>query len=135
MNEPHRTLCRVIYGDTDKMGYAYYGNYMRWFEIGRTELFRSMGLTYKSIEEKGVFLPVSEAFVKYVSPVRYDDKLIVETRIDSGVKGGVKFDYCIRKQEGDIICATGYTRHACVNPEGRLIRPPAFLSRLINETL
>ncbi|MEW5909558.1 MAG: acyl-CoA thioesterase, partial [Thermodesulfobacteriota bacterium] len=50
------TTCRVIYGDTDTMGYAYYGNYMRWFEIGRTELFREWGLTYKSIEENGVFL-------------------------------------------------------------------------------
>jgi len=56
---PHQTSIRVIYGDTDTMGYAYHANYLRWFEIGRTELFRSHGLPYKMIEEKAIFLPVS----------------------------------------------------------------------------
>ena len=55
----HKTTNRVIYGDTDKMGYAYNANYLRWFEIGRSEMFRSMGLSYKTIETRGFFLPVS----------------------------------------------------------------------------
>jgi acyl-CoA thioester hydrolase len=128
-----KTTCRVIYGDTDTMGYAYYGNYMRWFEIGRTELFREWGLTYKSIEESGVFLPVSETYCKYFSPVRYDDILVIETQVDPGIKGGVKFDYRIFKQEPETLCAAGYTKHACVDRQGAVIRPPKFLSRLIHE--
>ena len=58
----NRTTCRVIYGDTDNMGQAYYGNYFRWFEIGRTELFRSLGISYASVESRGIFLPVAEAY-------------------------------------------------------------------------
>ncbi|MGD8468111.1 MAG: thioesterase family protein, partial [Desulfobacterales bacterium] len=71
----HRTTCRVIYGDTDNMGQAYYGNYFRWFEMGRNELFRSMGLAYSSVEDQGIFLPVAEAYCKYVMPAKYDDRL------------------------------------------------------------
>jgi len=133
MNPSHRTSFRVLYGDTDKMGFAYYGNYMRWFEIGRSQLFRSWGFSYKSIEEKGVFLPVSEAFCKYVTPVKYDDQLIVETRFDPSVKAGIKFDYRIFSMEKEVLCASGYTLHACMNPEGRVIRPPRFLSQLLRE--
>ncbi len=132
-NPAQRTSVRVIYGDTDTMGFAYYGNYMRWFEIGRTEFFRSRGLAYKTIEEKGVFLPVSEAFCKYVAPVKYDDVLIVETRLDPAVKGGIKFDYRILTGKKERLCASGYTLHACMNPEGRVIRPPRFLAQLIRE--
>ena len=66
----HRTEYRVIYGDTDNMGVAYHANYLRWFEIGRAELFRSLGMTYKSIEEKGYFLPVSEVYSKFVDSAR-----------------------------------------------------------------
>ena len=67
----HRTLCRVIYGDTDRMGQVYYGNYFRWFEVGHTELFRAVGLPYKEIEERGFFLPVSECRAKYHAPALY----------------------------------------------------------------
>ncbi len=133
MTPSHRTSIRVIYGDTDNMGFAYYGNYMRWFEIGRTELFRAWGVTYKSIEEKGVFLPVSEAYCKYLAPVRYDDILVVETRLDTSVKGKIKFDYTIFARKEERPCAAGYTLHACISPEGRVIRPPLFLTQLIRE--
>ena len=91
----HRTTCRVIYGDTDRMGQAYYGNYFRWFEVGRTELFRAVGLPYKEIEERGFFLPVSECRAKYHTPALYDEVLVIETAVDDSVKGGIKFDYRI----------------------------------------
>ena len=91
----HRTTYRVIYGDTDNMGQVYYGNYFRWFEIGRSEMFRSLGLPYKSVEDQGIFLPVSETYCKYSSPAKYDDIIVIETSLDTSVKGGVKFDYKI----------------------------------------
>jgi len=131
----HKTKYRVIYGDTDKMGIAYYANYLRWFEMGRSEMFRSVGFTYKKIEEKGVFLPVSEAYCKFLLPAQYDDVLIIETSIDNGVKGGMKFVYTISSEDGKKIFTKGHTRHACVNSKGKVIRPPEFLSNLIEKQI
>jgi len=128
---PYKTTCRVIYGDTDKMGVAYHANYLRWFEMGRTELFRSWGLTYKTLEMKGIFLPVSEAHCKFMTPAQYDDILAIETSLDPSIKGGLKFDYGIFSEDGKKILAKGYTKHACMNHDGRVIRPPEFLKKLI----
>ena len=79
--EPHRTQIRVTYGDTDAMGVVYYANYLRWFEVARTEMMRHFGIAYKAMEAEGVFLPVAEVFWKYHRSAKYDDLLIVETRI------------------------------------------------------
>jgi acyl-CoA thioester hydrolase len=127
----NRTTSRVRYGDTDRMGYAYYANYLRWFEIGRSELFRALGMTYREIEEKGVFLPVSEAYCKYLIPVRYDDPLVIETTLDAAVKGAMKFDYRLLSEDLVKVFAEGYTKHPCVTPEGRVMRPPKFLRDFI----
>ena len=129
----HKTTYRIIYGDTDKMGYAYNANYLRWFEMGRTEMFRSSGLTYKEIEEKGIFLPVSEVFCKFISPVHYDDLLIIETSLDSSLKAGMKFDYKIFVDYTKKPVATGYTKHPYVNLKGKVVRPPEFLAELIKK--
>ncbi|UCD77272.1 MAG: acyl-CoA thioesterase [Desulfobacterales bacterium] len=127
----HRTTYRVIYGDTDNMGQAYYGNYFRWFEIGRSEMFRFLGLPYKAVEENGIFLPVAESHCKYASPAKYDDVLVIETSLDTKLKAGIKFDYKIFKEDGQTLIAEGYTKHPCVNREGRVVRPPQFLREVI----
>jgi acyl-CoA thioester hydrolase len=131
----HRTTYRVIYGDTDNMGVAYHANYLRWFEIGRTEMFRAWGLPYKVIEEKGIMLPVSEVLCKFVAPAQYDEVLVIETALDTAVKGAVKFDYRIFSQDGQKLLAKGYTRHACINGQGKVVRPPPFLVELIREKM
>jgi acyl-CoA thioester hydrolase len=125
------TKYRVIYGDTDNMGIAYHANYLRWFEMGRTEMFRSLGLSYKAIEARGVFLPVSEVHCKFKAPAQYDDVIIIEASLDTGVKGGVKFDYRIFSEDGEKELAKGYTKHACLNSDGRVIRPPDFLVKVL----
>jgi len=126
-----QTKYRVIYGDTDNMGVAYHANYLRWFEMGRTEMFRSLGLPYKAIEARGVFLPVSEVHCRFKAPAQYDDIIIIEASLDTGVKGGVKFDYRIFAEDGEKELAKGYTKHACLNRDGRVIRPPDFLVEVI----
>ncbi len=131
----HKTEIRVIYGDTDTMGRVYYACYFRWFEAARTEMFRFMGLTYKSMEEKGLFLPVSETYCKYVSPILYDDLIVIETAIDTKIVGSVKFNYGIMRKNENIPLAKGYTRHACIDNTGKLIRPPTFLRKLIADIL
>ena len=127
----HKITYRVIYGDTDNMGFAYYSNYLRWFEMGRTEFFRYLGLTYKKIEEMGIFLPVSEVYCKYLYPVNYDDVLIIETSLDTSIKASMKFNYLILSEDGKTILARGKTRHAFTDRSGRVVRPPKLLIELI----
>ena len=128
----HLTPYRVIYGDTDAMGVAYHANYLRWFEIGRTELLRAWGLPYSEIETLGIMLPVAEVRCKYLQPVRYDNLLLIEAQLDPTFKGGLKINYRILNEDQSVVHATGFSRHACQNKEGRVVRPPAFLRDLIN---
>ena len=127
----HRTQCRVIYGDTDALGYAYNGNYFRWFEQGRTEMFRALGLPYTEIEKRGVALPVAETWCKFLAPVRYDDLLTIETRLDPEPKAAIRFEYTLFTEDPGRPVAHGYTRHACIDGAGRAVRPPAFLRDFI----
>ena len=104
----HDTTLRVRYGETDQMGYSYYGNYAQYFEVGRVEALREIGMSYKSLEENGVMLPVSDFQVKYKAPAKYDDALTISTRIIE-VKGArIEFEYTI-KNEANTLIATGTT--------------------------
>lgn len=129
----HRTEYRVIYGDTDNMGVAYHANYLRWFEIGRSELFRSLGMTYKSIEEKGFFLPVSEVYCKFIHSAQYDDLIIIEAGVDGGMRAGIKFEYRILRKADEIELVQGFSIHAYMNTNGQVIRPPKFIKEILSE--
>ncbi len=120
------TAVRVIYGDTDQMGVAYYANYLRWFEAGRNEYIRAAGLRYRDFEERfGLRLPVTEASVSYRLPARYDDLITVETSVSGVRRASARFDYRIVR--GAEVLATGHTVHACVDLEGRVTRLPKEL--------
>jgi acyl-CoA thioester hydrolase len=126
------TPYRVIYGDLDAMKIAYYGNYLRWFEIGRTELIRHLGLPYAEIEARGFLLPVSEAYCKYSKSARYDEILLIGTGLGFIRRASIRFEYRITDQENELI-AKGYTVHACLDQDGRLVRlPEAILTLLEN---
>ncbi len=126
-----RTAVRVIYGDTDQMGVVYYANYLRYFEVGRSEFIRAKGLRYRDFEARfGLVLPVAEAGVKYVSPARYDDVLAVETSLAELGRASARFGYRLLR-DGEVI-ATGFTVHACVDGEGRIRRLPDELSRALS---
>jgi len=129
----HRTEYRVIYGDTDNMGVAYHANYLRWFEIGRSELFRFLGMTYKDIEQKGYFLPVSEAYCKFVNSAQYDDLIIIETTVDSSMRAGIMFNYRILRKEDETELVQGFTKHAYLDSSGRVVRPPRFVKDILEE--
>ncbi len=124
------TEIRVIYGDTDQMGVAYYANYLRWFESGRNEFIRARGLTYREVEERfRLMLPVTEAHVAYQAPARYDDLVVVETSLAEVRRASARFAYRIVR--GGALLATGHTVHACVDLDGRVQRmPPELLQRL-----
>ncbi|MHB1672640.1 MAG: acyl-CoA thioesterase [Acidobacteriaceae bacterium] len=103
---------RVRYAETDQMGVVYYSNFLVWFEIGRVELLRQLGFDYKTMEiEDDCFIPVVEANCRYKSPARYDDELIVETRV-TGVRGAVlKFRYRVVRVGDQQLLAEGETIH------------------------
>jgi len=123
------TKYRVIYGDCDSMAIVYYSNYLRLFEIGRTELLREQCLTYREVEDKGFFLPTTEAYVKYTKPARYDDQLTIETVIGFVKRASSRFDYTIYREEDIIV--QGYTIHACLDRNDRIVRFPDFLLTIL----
>jgi acyl-CoA thioester hydrolase len=90
-------------------------------------MFRFLGLPYKTVEENGIFLPVAESYCKYATPAKYDDVLVIETSLDPKIKAGLKFDYKIFTEDGKTLVAQGYTKHPCLNLNGKVVRPPAFL--------
>jgi acyl-CoA thioester hydrolase len=115
------------------MGVAYHANYLRWFEIGRAEMFRSLGMTYKSIEEQGYFLPVAEVNCKFISSAQYDDIILIEASIDGAVRGGIKFNYRITRESDGTELVRGFTRHAFMDRNGKVVRPPGFIVELLRE--
>jgi len=124
---------RVIYGDTDAMGNAYYGNYLKWFEVGRSEWFRKSGMTYREVESGGVYLPVVEAHCSYKKPAFYDDVLTIATSFKFSGPARLRFDYEIMR-DGEIL-ADGYTVHVCVNRERKVLKPPAYLKNVLESRL
>jgi acyl-CoA thioester hydrolase len=116
---------RVRYAETDQMGVVYYANYFVWFEVGRTDLLRTLGGTYRELEAEGIFLPVIEAACEYVQPSRYDDELEIRTegRVLSPIR--VEFRYEVVRLGDGAVVATGRTSHAAINRGGRPCRLPA----------
>ena len=120
---------RVRYGETDKMGIVYYANYLYWFEIGRTEFFRSLGMTYRDLEERDIMLPVIEAHCKYFSSSFYDDLIIIRTRLEFVTGTRIKFLYeVIRKEDGKLL-TQGYTEHSFTDST----RKPINLKKVMPE--
>jgi acyl-CoA thioester hydrolase len=125
----HREHVRVRYADTDQMGFVYYANFLRYFEVARAEWLRSGGLPYSSVESEGALLPVVEAHVRYLAPARYDDLLAIDCGPASVRAASARFTYEVRR--GDQLLVEGYTTHACIDRNGRPRRFPAPLRALL----
>ncbi|MFH1024182.1 MAG: thioesterase family protein [Planctomycetota bacterium] len=121
----HDHAFRVRYAETDQMGVVYYAHHLVWFEAGRTEFFRALGLPYTELEAKGIFLPVGEAGCRYLAPARYDDELVVRTWVSEMGKAALRLSYIIRRKSDGTRIAGGFTRHLFVNRDFRPIRAPA----------
>lgn len=119
------TSLRVRYAETDRMGVVYYANYFVWFEVARADLLRTLGWTYREMEESGVFLPVIEAHCEYLRPARYDDDVDIRTtgRLVSPVR--LEFAYEVLVKGNAESAAAGRTVHAAIDANGRPCRLPA----------
>ena len=123
---------RVRYAETDQMGVVYHGNYAQYFEMGRVEWLRNMGVSYKWMEENGVMLPVVSLTMNYKKPARYDDLLTVKTILKSQTSVKIEFDYEIYNETNKLL-TTGYSMLVFVDMKtGRPMLPPNYVSEKIN---
>jgi acyl-CoA thioester hydrolase len=122
------TTYRVIYGDTDQMGVVYYANYLRWFESGRSEFLRQIGLPYSSIEAQGLHFPVTEVNCRYTQSAHYDEIVVIETQLTQLGRASLCFGYRVSRQSDDALLATGATTHACIDRAGHIARIPQPLA-------
>lgn len=124
---------RIRYSETDQMGYVYYGNYARFYEIGRTEMMREMGIHYKSMEERGVMMPVMSMEAKYLRPAQYDNLIEIKTRIKNLDEKSIIFETKIYDEEQRLL-NRGIVRLCFLNKETHeRIPTPSYVLKKIQE--
>lgn len=127
----HTIQLRARYGETDQMGYVYYGNYASYFEVARVEALRNLGMSYKQLEEEGVMMPVLENHSYYHHPAVYDDRLSIEVSIKEMPSAKITFHYRIANEEG-ILVHSGETKLAFMRADTkRACRPPQKMLELL----
>ena len=132
---PTASRVRVRYAETDQMGVAYYANYFVWFEVGRTDLLRHSGWSYREMETAGFSLPVVEAHCEYRQSARYDDDLQVETEGTLLSPVRVRFDYRVVRSGEARALASGHTIHASLDSNGKPRRLPERVRAMFTSTL
>ncbi len=111
-SEFHETRLRVRYAETDQMGVVYHSNHLIWFEVGRVEMMREMGFSYRDMErEDGRFIAVAEATCRYRAPVFYDDEILIRTRLKTARESVVVFSYELVRADNGALVAEGETTH------------------------
>jgi acyl-CoA thioester hydrolase len=128
----HTIQLRIRYSETDQMGTFYNSRPLEWFECGRTELFRQLGLPYSELENRGLLLPLVEAHVEYLGRARYDDPLNVTSRLSCPGRASLRCDVLIVNSQSLKPIVRGYTVHAFINPQGNAIRPPPWFKNILS---
>jgi acyl-CoA thioester hydrolase len=129
----NETQVRVRYGESDRMGYAYYGYYPLYYEVGRTEMMRTLGLTYKDMEDSGIILPVISLQTNYLAPAFYDDLLTVKTILKERPGVRIRFDYEIYNEKGEKL---NYGETTLVFSDAKTRkprRPPEYFLKRVEE--
>src|SRR5690606_15285837 len=125
------TQIRVRYAETDQMGYVYYGNYAMYYEVGRVEALRSVGFSYKRMEEDGIMMPVLESHSRYLKPGKYDELLTIRTTIRQMPGGRIRVEYEVSNEQGELI-NEGETVLAFLKTDSHApCRPPSYLLALL----
>ena len=126
----HTYKMRVQYHETDQMGVVHHSNYIRWFENGRTEMIREVGISYRKMEDLGLLLPVIDVQVRYHRPARYDDLIILRTKLVKLSPAVMEFSYEVYKDgDEEELLAEGKTKHMWINENWR----PTRLNRSVPE--
>jgi len=128
--DKHQIQVRVRYSETDQMGVVYHGNYAPYFEMGRVEWLRNKGISYRSMEESGVMLPVVSLTMNYKKPARYDDLLTITTILKSQTSVKIEFDYEIHNEHNELLTTGNSTLVFVDMKTGRPTAPPEYLREL-----
>lgn len=120
---------RVRYAETDKMGYTYYGNYATYLEVARVEALRSLGISYKELEDEGVMLPVLEYYIKYFKPAYYDEELLVHIKINKCPNIRIEFEYEMYNKSGEKINFAKTTLVFVDVKTGKPTKPPTKVTQ------
>lgn len=129
----HEIKIRVRYSETDQMGVVYHGNYAQYFEMGRVEWLRNMGISYRWMEDNGIMLPVVSLTMNYKKPARYDDLLTIKTKMLKLSSVKIEFDYEITNENNELL-TTGYSVLVFVDMKtGRPTAPPKYILDLMKE--
>ncbi|MFD1294483.1 acyl-CoA thioesterase [Lutibacter holmesii] len=123
---------RVRYGETDQMSYAYHGNYAAYFEMGRTEWLRKLGVSYKNMEENGIMLPVINLNTNYLKPAKYDDVLTLKTSLAKKPTARIEFEFEIHNQNNELLTTASATLVFVNMKTNRPTRIPEYLLEKIN---
>lgn len=126
------TELRVRYAETDQMGVVYHANYLVWCEIARTDLIRTLGASYRELEERGLRLAVAEASVRYIAAARYDDRIRVETRLSGVTSRTMIFDYTILNADSSERLATASTTLISLDASNRVVTLPGDVRRALS---
>ena len=127
----HQIEVRVRYAETDQMGVVYHGNYAQYFEMGRVEWLRNIGVSYKWMEENGIMLPVVSLTMNYKKPARYDDNLLVKTIFKKLSTVKIEFDYEIYNEQNDLLTIGNSVLVFVDMKTGRPTAPPNYILELI----
>jgi acyl-CoA thioester hydrolase len=133
MASVHQYQTRVRYAEIDRMGVAYHSRYIEWFEAARTEMLRDMGLPYKNLEEKNLFLPLVEVYCRYIKPVLYDELVTIHTIVKTVSRIKLHLEYDLFGEKDELLRAEGHTLHCFVNQEGKPVRADLRLVHFIQD--
>ncbi len=125
------TKLRVRYSETDQMGYVYHGNYAQYYEIGRTELLRRLGLSYKELEEQGILMPVLEMSTRFLKAATYDEEITIKTTLREMPTVRIKFNYSLFDAKGELINQADVTLIFVDAKNRRPCRPPAKMLEVL----
>jgi acyl-CoA thioester hydrolase len=131
-----KTQIRVRYADTDQMRVVHHARFLEYFELGRSDLIRKLGMSYGELEARGIFLPVSEVYAKYRRPALYDELIVVESIIKEIPKASLRIDYKVLREEESDLLAEGFTVHGFLSgATNKPTRAPAFFIEMIGKGL
>ena len=122
---------KVRYQETDRMGIVYHSNYLIWFEMGRTELFNKLGISYGELEKNGYYLVVTEAYCRYKGSATYEDSIELLTKLTEVKNSSMTFDYEVRNK--DALITNGTTRHAFLDEKGKVTRIPREVTEALDK--
>lgn len=131
----HNVQIRVRYSETDQMGVVYHGSYVPYFEIGRVEWLRNKGVSYKKLEESGIALPIVSMHINYKKPARYDDVLIINTRLTNYAGVKIEFDCEIRNENEELLTTAHFILVFVDINNGKPIVPPQYILDILKEVI